>query len=608
MNLSKTFFFLITLHTILHAQNLTQEELEALSSDKTWLNLLHYEKQTGKSSILTDAFFLSDRGESDPQEELRATINGYDQPFSKNPDMHPRCLYPARYLWLSRKIPLYGYEKIPKECKRLGAWKLPQNAHSISVVFVSGFLGNPASAFGHSFIKVNEKGDDHAMNDLMNTTISYGAILPEKYTMTSYIFNGVTGGYQAKYSDKYYYMDAMVYSNSEFREMWEYELKLSSFQKELLLLHFWELSDKNFEYYFFNRNCGYKVSELLEMVYEEDVIDHARVWYAPVETFHKLEEMNQTDAIIEKVRYIPSAQQQVYAKYKNLQDQEKKIVEKMIDNSLTSIPKTYDNISTLSKVKIIDFVLLFHQYQYPTEDKKHTTEAIKERQELMLSRLSLPIMDYNETLPEQKPPISRSVKTSLVGLSGIQSDASESVVMRFSPFIIEKLGNNHLDGDHLAILDTELEFTKNAILLRRLDAVNILRLKTQEISFDTDNPFSWSLRVGTEKYAERDYLVDGGIGYAWNLHRQIKGYVMLNASLHTAAGHYRYRPNAGIYANFGKLRMDASCSIEKDIHHRVDNRYYEAGLQYRIEDSTSLYIEADNRYEKTLEAGLKWHF
>jgi hypothetical protein len=608
MNLSKFFFFLITLHTILHAHSLTQKELETLASDKTWLNLLHYEKQTGKSSILTHAFFLSERGESDPKEELRATINGYDQPFSNNPDTHPRCRYPARYLWLSHKIPLAGYEKIPKECKRLEGWQLPKNAHSISVVFVSGFLGNPASAFGHSFIKVNEEGDDHAMNDLMNTTISYGAILPEKYTMVSYIFNGITGGYQAKYSDKYYYMDAMVYSNSEFREMWDYELKLSAFQKELLLLHFWELSDKNFGYYFFNRNCGYKVSELLEIVYEENVIDHANVWYAPVETFHKLEEMNRTNEIIEKIRYVPSAQQQVYAKYQNLQDQEKEIVEKMIDNRLTSIPAEYQSISTLSKVKIIDFVLLFHQYQYPTEEKKYTEEAVKERQGLMISRLALPIMDYNETLPKQKPPISQGVKTSLMGISGVKYNQSEAVLLRFSPFIIEKLGDNHLDGDHLAILDTELEFKKDSILLRRLDAVNILRLKTQEIPFDTDNPFSWSLRVGTEKITERDYLVDGGIGYAWNLHRQIKGYLMLNASLHTAEGHYRYRPNAGIYANFEKLRMDASYSIEKDIHGMVDNRYYELGFQYRIENSSSLYIEVDNRHEKTLEAGLKWHF
>ncbi|MDY0403691.1 MAG: DUF4105 domain-containing protein [Sulfurovum sp.] len=608
MNLSKNFFFLITLHTILYAQTLTQKELEALASDKTWRNLLHYEKQTGKSAILTQAFFLSENGESDPQEELRATIDGYDQPFSKNPDKHPRCRYPARYLWLSRKIPLDGYEKIPKECKRLDAWELPQNAHSISVVFVSGFLGNPASAFGHSFIKVNEEGDDHAMNDLMNTTISYGAILPEKYSMTSYIFNGITGGYRAKYSDKYYYMDAMVYSNSEFREMWDYELKLSSFQKDLLLLHFWELSDREFGYYFFNRNCGYKVSELLEMVYEEDVIDHAQVWYAPVETFHKIEEMNQAHEIIDEIRYIPSAQQQVYAKYKGLNEREKEIVETMIGNALTSIPKADDNISTLSKVKIIDFVLLFHQYKYPTEDKKYTEEALRERQELMISRLALPIMDYNETLPIQKPPISQSVKTSLIALSGIKREKRESVVLRFSPFIIEKLGDNHLDGDHLAILDTELAFEKGSILLRRLDAVNILRLKTQEISFDTDNPFSWSLRVGTEKVVKRDYLVDGGIGYAWNLHRQVKGYLMLNASLHTVEEHYRYRPNAGIYAKFGKLRMDASYSIERDIHGRVDNRYYEAGLQYRIEENASLYIEADNRYETTLKAGLKWHF
>jgi len=300
MHLFRILLFIISIQVGLYPQNITQKELEVLASDKKWLTLLHYDTKTKKSTILSNDFFLSEKGSSQPIEELRATIKAYDQPFLNNANAHPQCRYPARYLWLSKKVHLDNYEKIPKQCKLLNHWELPSKAHSISLVFVSGFLGNPASAFGHSFIKVNDKNDDPTMNDLMDTTISYGAILPKKYSMLSYIFNGITGGYQGKYSNKYYYMDDIVYSNSEFREMWDYELALSSFQKDLILLHFWELTNQKFEYYFFNRNCGYKVSEMIELVQDDKIIENANIWYAPMETFNKVEEINQKRKIIEK--------------------------------------------------------------------------------------------------------------------------------------------------------------------------------------------------------------------------------------------------------------------------------------------------------------------
>ncbi len=606
MKISKILLFATMMATMTHAQNLNEKELNDLALDKKWLMLIHYDQEVKEGIIGNEDFYLSTKGKYNPAEELRATIEGYNKPFSKDPDAHPRCKYPARYLWLSQKVPLKGYTPIPKECKQLSRWELPNIADSISVVFVSGFLGNPASAFGHSFIKVNEESD-HSLNNLMNTTISYGAILPEKYTMTSYIVNGLTGGYQAKYSDKYYYMDDMVYSNSEFREMWEYELNLSSSQRKMLLLHFWELSDQKFDYFFFNRNCGYKVSELLELVYDENMIDHANFWYAPMETFHKLKEMNIENDVINKIRYIPSTQQKVYAKYNGLTKTERAVVETMINAKLTSIPQEYEHIAMISKVKIMDFILFFDQYKYAPEDTKNL-ETIKKRQKLMISRMALPMMDYNDTLPPQKVPITQSVKTSYFGMSGLLNQEENSLALKFSPFIIEKTGYNHLDGDKLAILDTQLEFKGGKVSLKRLDIVNVRRLKTQEIPFDTDNPFSWTLLVGTEKFTQRDYLVDGGIGYTWKIHSQVKFYAMINASLHTAEGHYRYRPNVGLYGNFGKLRMNLAYNFEKDINHIIDRKYYEIDVQYQIGESSSVYLKADNRYKDTLEIGLKWYF
>ena len=114
------------------------------------------------------------------------------------------------------------------------------------MVFVSGYLGNPASAFGHSFIKINQSNNEN--ENLFDTSISYGALLPPDYTMFDYMVKGVTGGYDASYSDQYYYNQDITYSNQEFREMWEYRLRLTEEQKQLFLFHAWELMDKKFQY------------------------------------------------------------------------------------------------------------------------------------------------------------------------------------------------------------------------------------------------------------------------------------------------------------------------------------------------------------------------
>ena len=588
----KIFFFVLMLFmTFTHANVINQVELNELSVDSTWLKLLHY--RNGKSSIVDKSFFLDDNGNVSSKKELKKTIEAYFTPFI-NDNEHPQCRYPARYFWLSKHISLPNYQLIHQKCSNLKKWELLDNTDSISAVFVSGYLGNPASAFGHSFIKINKSGD--SSKNLFDTSISYGALLPPNYSMPEYIFNGITGGYEAAYSDKYYYHQDMTYSNQEYRDMWEYRLNLTDDEKKVFLLHAWELMGKKFQYFFLNRNCGYKVSELLELVYNEPIIEQANIFYAPIETFYRLVELDKVRATkkIDKVIYIPSKQQKLYTHYNSLSSNEQNIVKSILDGNLSFIPLDFKEHRLIEKSNALDFVLAYRQYDSP----------LASNYSLLLSRLKLPMRKERISKPKNKRAITVSNKPSSLSL-GIKDG---NMGLGWSPFSIDAEGYNDLDGDELVTFETHLSLKDKRLTVTQFDLIRIKRLKTKKIPFSNENPFSWNLHIGMENNFQKDYFLETGGGLAWGLSDKIKLYSMLNISAHTEVGHYRLAPMLGLFSNFNKLRVSTSLAYEKEIEKGNKERVFKIKGQYRLDSDYSFFLNYANERENTLDFGMKWFY
>ncbi len=584
-----TFSLLTLIITLLNGDVISESKLQKLSKNPTWLKLLHY--KNGKSSIIDNSFFLDDSGHLSPKQELEKTINAYYKPFD-NTKKHARCRYPARYYWLSKQINLTDYKSIPPQCKQLSKWPLLKNTDSISVIFVSGYLGNPASAFGHSFIKINQS--ENMDDNLFDTSISYGALLPKEYTMPEYIINGIFGGYSAAYSDKYYYNQDITYSNEEYRDMWEYRLNLSDEKKKLFLLHAWELMGKKFQYFFLNRNCGYKVSEFLELVYDEKIIDSATIWYAPIETFYKLKELEKNkNEIVKKIRYIPSKQQQLYAHYKGLNSIEKSIVKEIIDNNLTAIPSHFNNESKKERGNALDFVLAYKKYSQPKESRKA----------LLFSRLKFPIRKEKINRPKEKADITEYNKPNYLGLSATK----DSFNLNWSPFALEKDGYNSLDGDELVVFDTKLKIHKT-VELSKFDLIRIQKLKTKQLPFEDKNPFSWNIHIGTNKFDERDYFAKAGAGFARQLFEGTKLFSMVDISVHSNSARYRATPKVGLFNNFNKLRFSTIVGYEYDVRNGNTEKVIDFNGQYKIDKEFSVVLDYYLNQKENLEFGIQWFY
>ena len=118
------------------------------SKESTWLKLIHYKNNNGLflSDISSSEFFLSHNGAVSPSSELKATISSFKQAFNtRYADDHPICKFPARYIWLTRKELIKNRIDPFIDCPSFISWIKPSGLDSISLVLVTGYLGNPAS-------------------------------------------------------------------------------------------------------------------------------------------------------------------------------------------------------------------------------------------------------------------------------------------------------------------------------------------------------------------------------------------------------------------------------------------------------------------------------
>ncbi len=555
--------------------------LKSLSNNKSWLSLLHYNPYSKTSDIISKNFFIDKNGNIDPYQELNATIKAYN-----NRNYKIICNYPARYLWLSKKIKYINFKKIINSCKHLKNWRLAKDIDSISIIFVSGFLGNPASTFGHSFIKINKKNQ----NSLLDNTISFGAKLPKKYTMVSYIVNGLFGGYRGRYTDEYYYMNDIAYSNQDFRDMWEYKLKLNNFQKRLLVYHFWELRKSQFRYYFLNRNCGYRVSEFINIISKDNFISKSLIWYAPIDTFYRLDNANLTYKVI----YHPSLEKIVKNRYYRLSKKNQKIIKKFIKDKNSSIEILSNN------TKLYDYILDYYNYLMENMDKndKDYKELSKRKNKLLLQRIKLPKSKESNIILKEKD-ITYSSYPSYLSLSFNKN----SVYLNYSPYSNEDISLNLLNGDIFKVLDIELKISKRSLKLYRIDYVNIRKLTD---SFDLKKfyeTYSWRLLVSTSKDNNRfNTYLDAGIGYSWKIFNNTKLFSFVNLYVDTNKKIKLY-PSLGLYFDFDKLKT--SINIYKKSHEKIK---YNVNMQYNFNNKEALYLKITKDNKIKTYIGLKWYF
>lgn len=239
------------------------------------------------------AFFLSPTGVDDPQAELAATLRMFftpdtiarptaEEPILPPAKRHPQCNFPARYAWLDEQLDFDAAGLTRVECPSYDHWRGRIKAKGATLVFADAYLNNPASMYGHTFLRLDQG------SPLLSYAINYSA---DAWTTNGLLFAvlGIFGGFDGYFSTTPYYVKVQEYTNVESRDLWEYSLRISDRELERLIAHAWELGTTSFDYYFFDENCSYMLLTLLDAMRPNlDLAGDFPMWVLPTDTLRSV--------------------------------------------------------------------------------------------------------------------------------------------------------------------------------------------------------------------------------------------------------------------------------------------------------------------------------
>src|SRR5574341_92392 len=303
-----------------------------LADEREWHLLLHYRPRLfgGFESEQDDpGFFMSPNGKTDPQAELDATLTQFFSSELVGRSKQPaQCAFIARYHWLKERLAFNDARLTPISCERFDRWYADFEVQSITLIFPSAFMNNPASMFGHTLLRVDQKGQTEQTR-ILAYTINYAADVPPDAGV-AYPVRGIFGFYKGYFSTIPYYLKVQEYRDIENRDIWEYRLRLSPDQLRRLLMHAWELGNAYFDYFFFKENCSYHILSLLEVAEPTlHLTDKSYLVTIPSDTIRLL--VAEPD-LVGDIAYRPSRATLVRRKRDQLSDVERNLLNRLVDN------------------------------------------------------------------------------------------------------------------------------------------------------------------------------------------------------------------------------------------------------------------------------------
>lgn len=278
-----------------------------LAQHPQWLRLLHY-RTTLLGGIESEAdapaFFTAATGKHDPQAELAATLATFFSVQSwGQKDESAQCAFVARYEWLHSQLNFDPSRMPVHDCPQFEKWYAGINPGGLTLVFPSAYINNPSSMFGHTLLRVDHPGQGESTR-LLSYVINYGA---ETGTDNGVAFaiKGIFGGYHGSIGIGPYYKKVKEYSDTESRDIWEYQLDFTSAEIRRLLTHVWELRGVHFDYYFFDENCSYLILVLLDIARPGLALsDGFAGWVIPSDTLRRV---SAQPGLIKRTIYRPAA-------------------------------------------------------------------------------------------------------------------------------------------------------------------------------------------------------------------------------------------------------------------------------------------------------------
>lgn len=481
-------------------------QLTTLAQSAMWQKLLMYEADSSspsglRSAIHSPEFFLAQDGATNPEAELRATLDALLLPPTDQQDQHAKCRFPARLIWLQQQLPEKTAQLQRLACPEFSAWSHQQKIDSVSLVFANGYLGNPASYYGHIFLKFNDR--DNAENSrLLDLTLNFGAILDKQDDPVSYIVKGISGGYDGGFSPIEFYFHTATYGEKELRDLWEYRLDLPEAAVRMIVAHAWEVMQKRYVYYFFQRNCAYRVAELLQIVDGIRIIPENRPWLVPQALIQQLADARlDGKALIADKIYHPSRQSRLYEKYSSLSPEEQRLASRIIQQATTLKSSELLALPTERQQAVIDTLIDYYQFNVAKESNPQHKKSPPAYFAALAARLKLATGTPPVKVQQSGSPDNGHAPSWVqLGIARTE-DGHHSQTLRLRPAYYDALdaGSAQVKNGALSMGDIQLEYQQGKLSLRQLDLIAIDSVNPAVTGLPGDRGFGWKLKAGAEQ-------------------------------------------------------------------------------------------------------------
>jgi Domain of unknown function (DUF4105) len=495
-----------------------------LAGEREWHLLLHYRKNLfGSYTSEQDdpGFFMSPDGKTDPQAELDATLKQFfSEELVGRSKQTAQCAFIARYHWLRERLQ-FDDSRLPKmACERFDRWFNDFEAQSITLIFPSAFLNNPASMFGHTFLRIDQRGQTEQTR-ILAYTINYAAYVPPDAGI-AYPIRGMFGGYSGYFSTYPYYLKVQEYRDIENRDIWEYRLNFSEDQVRRLLMHSWEMGNASFDYFFFKENCSYHLLALLDYADPSlHLTDEFLVWTVPADTVRLIASK---PGLVSGIAYRPSRSNVIRRKRESLPANEGELAHRITQDLGELTTPTFAQLGLAKQAFLLDLASDYLRYRVETTDSP--PPELKERNRAILtarSQLRIPSPEFTVVPFAKQPELGHKTSRASLGSGWRNDDTFEEISVRA--------------GYH-DLLDPEVGYTPNAqielasISLRHYNRVDQTRVERATLAnvmslSPIDSVFhapSWKINMGMNTIRFGDCqlcsngVVNGGIGAAVESH------------------------------------------------------------------------------------------
>lgn len=496
---------------------LERAQQQELWQHKIWHDLLHYEVEenspSGYLSQVDDArFFNAADGKRNPQAELQYTLQAFYLPFTDN-TQHAQCRFIARFNWLKQQLAQELVNLPQVECKQYNEWRAFVADDQVTLVFPAYHLNSPSSMFGHTLLRLDD-ADDKNGSDWLSVAVNFGADVSHDDNSLFYAFKGLSGGYPGFFIVEPYFKKIQEYNQKEKRDIWEYPLNLSPQETRRMVEHLWELKEMEFDYYFFDENCSYRLLELLEVARPSiDLTSEYGFSVIPVDTIRGIK----AAGLIDDAHYRPSQVTTLENLLWQINPEHRHYVNTLsVDASEIDTP-AFQAIDAEQQKLILQTAYKYLRYKKTDEARDALSAATSYRLLSALSQAKAADIALAPPMPSQPEYGHYSKRLNLkLGRENEQNYIEAGMRMAFHSLQDNLQG--FLPGAQINMASLQVRATEDeSVKLQRLDVVDIFSLTPRTELFD---PLSWKILTGLERQlvdGQQRLLthVSGGVGAAY---------------------------------------------------------------------------------------------